>query len=236
MESGASTRTDQERTKSRFIANRRVQATTTSIDASPTSTTSVEQSQGVSTTRTCPTRRIAITPAKCTKRAPRQGGCHPWKPQQQSASELGLHCWAHNPNSLNSTKIRELTVRLNSYDKMRPHLLFFCETKFNETSQTKLDGYSLIRKDREGRQGGGVCIYALEEIKMIEVKDDVLNSKEIEQIWCIIHHGVDKILVGCMYRPPSSCLIDPHATNKVLSDSLREARLVRKSLGCSCIV
>ena len=71
---------------------------------------------------------------------------------------------------------------------------------------------------------------------MIEVKDDILNSREIEQIWCVIHHRVDKILVGCMYRPPSNCLIDQHATNKALSDSLREVRLVRKSLGCSCIL
>ena len=79
-------------------------------------------------------------------------------------------------------------------------------------------------------------MYALEEIKMIEVKNDVLNSREIEQIWCVIHYGGDKILVGYMYPPPSSCLIDPYATNNTLSDSLREVRLVSKSLGCLCIL
>jgi hypothetical protein len=39
-----------------------------------------------------------------------------------------------------------------------------------------------------------------------------------------------------MYRPPNSCLTNPLVTNQALSYSLREATLVRKSLGCSCIL
>jgi hypothetical protein len=94
----------------------------------------------------------------------------------------------------------------------------------------------IIRQDRVGKQGGGDCIFVLEAIKVIDVKNDVLNSKNIEQEWCVIHHGNDKILVGCMYRPPNSCLTNPLVTNQALSDSLREATLVRKNLGCSCIL
>lgn len=39
-----------------------------------------------------------------------------------------------------------------------------------------------------------------------------------------------------MYRPPNSCLTNPLVTNQALNDSFREAILVRKSLGCSCIL
>ena len=99
VESGASTWANQQREKNRYIANHR--ATTTSINVLPTSTISVVQIPGVSAMQT--TKRASSRTTKCPKRAPRQGGCHPWKPKQLSASELGLPCWAHNPNSINST-------------------------------------------------------------------------------------------------------------------------------------
>ena len=125
VESGSSTWANQKRAKNRSIVHRSDQTRTTSINASQTLITGVEQSPRVSIERTCLARRKASStvqrlqllisaPVKGARRAPRQGGYHPWKPQQQSASELGLHCWDHNPNLLNSTKIRELTVRLKS--------------------------------------------------------------------------------------------------------------------------
>lgn len=81
-----------------------------------------------------------------------------------------------------------------------------------------------------------MCIYISKDVKVTNVNNSTLNSSEIEQVWCVIHHGEDKVLVGCMYRPPNSCLNEPHSVNQAVINSLKEARLVRKNLDCSSIL
>ena len=60
------------------------------------------------------------------------------------------------------------------------------ETFFSDTSTPTISGYTLYRRDR----------------------DFILNTREdergVEQIWCSLCKGTDKVFVGYMYRPPGS--------------------------------
>ena len=50
---------------------------------------------------------------------------------------------------------------------------------------------------------GGVCIYKRDDLCSVEVDDPKLNRNEIEQVWCEIGAGNEKVLLGCIYRPPN---------------------------------
>ena len=49
-----------------------------------------------------------------------------------------------------------------------------------------------------------------------EVTDNELLSHDIEHIWCNIKTNKDSLLIGCIYRPPTSTTQYNHALNKVL--------------------
>ena len=71
----------------------------------------------------------------------------------------------------------------------KPHLLFFCETKYGIKSVPNLDRYYHFRQDRdENGKGGGVCIYVDNNTKATAVDIPALNEKDVEQILCVIHH------------------------------------------------
>ena len=76
-----------------------------------------------------------------------------------------------------------------------------CETWWTDVSTTNINGYSLFRKDRIGKRGGGVCIYVDESIKSYCISNADLSNENIEQIWCSVEIGNEKILRGCYYRP-----------------------------------
>ena len=65
-----------------------------------------------------------------------------------------------------------------------------------------IHGYSLLRRDRN-RNGGGVALYIQNHIPF-KRRDD-LNVCQLEALWAQVHlpHQAP-ILVGCVYRPPSS--------------------------------
>lgn len=133
----------------------------------------------------------------------------------------------------------ELTSRIsNSKPDDKPHLVFICETHFNgDKSVSNLAGYQCFRKDRsDGRSGGGVCIYIANCIKATtdELPRELMAS-DVEQIWCVVHLGSEKILVGCIYRPTNSSLQDHLQHTKRVIEVLKYAQLVEKSLGCSSI-
>jgi hypothetical protein len=54
--------------------------------------------------------------------------------------------------------------------------------------------------DRRDGRGGGVCIYIKEDIKAYEVSEKCLNIPNVEQIWCVVEMGLDKVLCRCIYR------------------------------------
>jgi len=66
-----------------------------------------------------------------------------------------------------------------------------------------MDGYSLFRKDRPTRRGGGVALYVREQLECIELGRGA-NEERFESLWVRIKgqaHTSD-ITVGVYYRPP----------------------------------
>ena len=64
-------------------------------------------------------------------------------------------------------------------------------------------GYKLYLRDRDSFHGI-VCIYVREDVKSIEVLNLGEDKRGLEQVSCGISKDSDKVLVGCMYRPPAS--------------------------------
>ena len=104
-----------------------------------------------------------------------------------------------------------------------PHVVLITETWFNETSITNLDNYHLYDKRRNQCRGGGVAVYIRNDIVSNEITDKTLTSNKIEQIWCNIKTNRDSILIGCIYRPPTS----DNEYNKSLDKILSRAKSLR---------
>ena len=69
----------------------------------------------------------------------------------------------------------------------------------------EIEGFTMYRKDREdGRKGGGCIIYISKELKSFTCRE-LENSQGDDAIWCWVKlTNETKILIGCMYRAPSS--------------------------------
>ena len=69
----------------------------------------------------------------------------------------------------------------------------------------------LIRQDRLGKRGGGICAYVRSSIKVMRMKDlSTISSRGFQQLWFQIQQrNLRSILICVVYRPPNcpiSCL------------------------------
>ncbi len=110
-----------------------------------------------------------------------------------------INVYYTNANSLNN-KMASLNALVSSLDT-RPHIVAIAETWFNEESCSHLDGYHVHQRDRTGH-GGGVALFVSDKLQSFEIESQVLNATELEQVWCGVKAGSEKILIGCVYRPP----------------------------------
>ena len=86
----------------------------------------------------------------------------------------------------------------NSYD-----VILLSETHLDETimsSEIDFEGFELFRNDRD-RDGGGVCIYARNELSPIHLKQ--FDSPEIESIYIQVLNSDFPCIFGVCYRPPN---------------------------------
>ena len=113
----------------------------------------------------------------------------------RNSSSTHLKCLYTNATSLNN-KINELILDIIHHDVS---VVFISETWWSDTSAV----FNLFRNDRDSR-GGGVCIYIRNSLKSYIIDVELLCSNLIEQIWCIVDFGSEKIICGCIYRPGSS--------------------------------
>ena len=97
-----------------------------------------------------------------------------------------------------------------------PHILSIAETWFNQESARQINGYNLFYSDREMIRGGGVAIYVRSYITALETTDPILTDIKTEHVWCSVKIGSDSILVGCIYRPPSSNADTNEAINNII--------------------
>ena len=130
----------------------------------------------------------------------------------------GMHFLHLNSRSL-LPKISE--IRLLA-EKSRAAVIAITETWLDNTisdSEVSIDGYSLIRKDRN-RNGGGVCIYIMNRYAFNRRED--ISSSEDELLWAEIHLPKSRpIVVGVCYRPPKQsdfCARLEETLSKIRSD------------------
>ena len=140
-----------------------------------------------------------------------------------------LNCIYTNATSLNGSKRCELEATVA---EEQPHLVFVSETWFGPDSAPNIPGYELMRQDR-GSRGGGVAIYAHRKIEAAEVSDlrlrtELASATTLEATWCEIHIGNERVIAGCIYRPPtSSTQTDDEIINCLtcLASALEEKRI-----------
>ncbi|CAF1074351.1 unnamed protein product, partial [Brachionus calyciflorus] len=119
--------------------------------------------------------------------------------QNISNSISRLKCWYTIASSLDN----KMDIFVSELLIVEPNIALISETWFRQNSITMIRGYNLFKKNRAGR-GGGVCIYVKKGIEVFDVIIPNLIDDFVEHVLCSIHNGEDKILVGCIYRPPES--------------------------------
>jgi exonuclease III len=85
-------------------------------------------------------------------------------------------------------------------------ILCLTETWLDESicdNDIMIDGYTLFRKDREGR-GGGVAIYVRNDVNFIDKSVTLKNDIEAVLIEVVTKTNDPNILLSCLYRPPNS--------------------------------
>ena len=75
-------------------------------------------------------------------------------------------------------------------------------------SAINLNGFSIFRRDRrDGRRGGGVCVYVNDRMQVVHLKE--LSHPEVESLWLLIKpkripRGFNSIILVAIYQPPKS--------------------------------
>lgn len=113
-----------------------------------------------------------------------------------------------------SLKIFHVNIRslLPKINQLRDHIYDSCydivcitETWLNVDLSDDLlliRNFTLYRQDRGGR-GGGVAIYIRNNVKLIEIINNVVPDDSFEQLWVKIKFNDNCIAVGVVYRPPN---------------------------------
>jgi hypothetical protein len=104
-----------------------------------------------------------------------------------------------------------------------PDIILVTETWWDNKATPQIDGYDLFRRDREqNKGGGGVAIYTKDTLRAYE--STILNCCMSEQIWCQFKYGEEKILVGCIYRPPNAEAAACAEINAAIEEAAKAAR------------
>ena len=107
----------------------------------------------------------------------------------------------------------------STIESLKPDIVAITETWFKSLSVPNLLNYIMYRRDRsDGRRGGGVIIYISNRIKSFEINDLKFNNNKLEQVWCMIEVNLERILIGCIYRPTDT------AGNEVLNEVIYNAK------------
>ena len=97
-----------------------------------------------------------------------------------------------------------------------PHIISICETWLDNTisdNELYIPGFSLIRRDREGR-GGGIAIFIHDSI-IFSIR---LMHSSIELLLVDLKFKHQSVTCGLYYRPPSSGVSDLHHLEATLEE------------------
>ncbi|KAK2566379.1 hypothetical protein P5673_009883 [Acropora cervicornis] len=127
--------------------------------------------------------------------------------QCKGKTNVGLKICEWNINRLTDSKFEQIKHFLTS-SHSEIDVLFLIETFLKPKvpdSVFEIPGYVMYRKERPGvKQSGGILVYVNFKLKENCLID--LEEKEIETLWLDIFPFNSKraLLVGALYRPPSS--------------------------------
>lgn len=86
------------------------------------------------------------------------------------------------------------------------HIFCLNETFLNETYmdyEVNIPGYNIFRRDRKGKQGGGVAVYVKSSVPC--VRRNNYEKDDIEALWIEIPlRNLKNVLLCVLYRPPDS--------------------------------
>ena len=88
--------------------------------------------------------------------------------------------------------------------KARVHIAVITEThlkKKHAGEQFNIEGYTLYRKDRTGRRGGGVALYVANHLQAA-VWICPGDSEDYELLWIRVRVGDQDVFTGALYHPP----------------------------------
>ena len=90
-------------------------------------------------------------------------------------------------------------------------ILAVTETKISPdiVNQIEIEGYSVVRKDRNNN-GGGVLIYYNDTLEAHEETNLVSTNERIETVWLNFVSQSQTWLVGCIYRPLTIIYFSKH--------------------------
>ena len=97
--------------------------------------------------------------------------------------------------------IDHLTVDLKSYGIS---VAIVTETHFktkHKDSIVSVDGYTVFRRDRVGRRGGGVAVYVSSRLSA-DVWTCPADSPQFELLWIRVQDQQHSIFIGAIYHPP----------------------------------
>ena len=100
----------------------------------------------------------------------------------------------------NKQEVLEACARLQGYD-----LIGITELWWDGSydSSVGMERYRLFRKDRQGRRGGGVTLYANDQLECMELHL-AMDEELTQSLWVRIkgRAGTGDIIEGVCYRPP----------------------------------
>ena len=143
-----------------------------------------------------------------------------FKPQKQNniknnkERQNQISCFYCNTRSvINKIRIRTICSGGNSRS--------FCITESWANAnigdgEININGYTVFRKDRTNRIGGGVLLYVKNNNKAIHRTD--LDNDECEMVWCELLNNKEKTLVGVCYRSPNSSVDEDRALFRMLGN------------------
>ena len=151
-------------------------------------------------------------------------------PQKNPSLNLNKNSTVNNVNKLSHIKIvytnidgiRNKTLEFSELIRdEKPHVVFLTESKLcpNDLSADyfKIKNYTAYRRDREIQDGGGgVVILVHQDFHSDSISGDYWQNTE--SIACKLQYGPKNLILGCIYRPPSSLADYNSRVDKVIDN------------------
>ena len=112
-------------------------------------------------------------------------------------------------------KMDELHYQVMNLD---PDIIGVTETWAHDgvmNSELNLNGYTMFRKDRLNRRGGGLLLYIKEHLSATS-NEEMGNTNFKESVWCDINNNGSELLLGVCYRSPDSDNLNDGALHDLL--------------------